>query len=31
VVEMARAVLGPEWLPRFVERANRGGVERVLF
>ena len=30
VVEMARAVLGADWLPRFVERANRGGIERVL-
>ena len=30
VVEMARALLGPDWLPCFVDRANRGGVERVL-
>ena len=30
VVEMARHVLGQDWLPRFVERANRGGIERVL-
>jgi FAD/FMN-containing dehydrogenase/Fe-S oxidoreductase len=30
VVEMARLLLGPDWLPRFVERANRGGIERVL-
>jgi FAD/FMN-containing dehydrogenase/Fe-S oxidoreductase len=30
VVEMARALLGPDWLPRFVEQANRGGIERVL-
>lgn len=31
VVEMARALLGPDWLPRFVERASRGGVERVSY
>jgi hypothetical protein len=30
VVEMARRLLGPDWLPRFVERANNGGIERVL-
>jgi len=30
VVEMARHILGADWLPRFVERANRGGIERVL-
>ena len=30
VVEMARHLLGPEWLPRFVEKANHGGIERVL-
>jgi len=30
VVEMARHVLGENWLPEFVERANAGGVERVL-
>jgi FAD/FMN-containing dehydrogenase/Fe-S oxidoreductase len=30
VVEMARLLLGPDWLPRFVEKANRGGIERVL-
>ncbi len=30
VVEMARHLLGPDWLPRFVEKANRGGIERVL-
>jgi len=30
VVEMARAVPGPDWLPRFVEWAERGGIERVL-
>ena len=30
VVEMARHLLGPNWLPEYVERANRGGIERVL-
>ena len=30
VVEMARHVLGADWLPAYVERANRGGIERVL-
>ena len=30
VVEMARHILGEGWLPEFVERARRGGIERVL-
>ena len=30
VVEMARHLLGPDWLPEFVARVNRGGIERVL-
>jgi len=30
VVEMARHLLGPDWLAGFVARANRGGIERVL-
>ncbi len=30
VVEMARHLLGSRWLPEFVERANHGGIERVL-
>jgi FAD/FMN-containing dehydrogenase len=30
VVEIARHVLGPDWLGAYVERANRGGIERVL-
>jgi Fe-S oxidoreductase len=30
VVEMARHLLGPDWMPQYVERANRGGIERVL-
>lgn len=30
VVEMARHILGEQWLPEYVERANAGGIERVL-
>jgi FAD/FMN-containing dehydrogenase/Fe-S oxidoreductase len=30
VVEMARHLLGEGWMREFVERANRGGIERVL-
>ncbi len=30
VVEMARHLLGENWLPEYVARANRGGIERVL-
>ncbi len=30
VVEMARRILGPDWLPDYVARANAGGIERVL-
>jgi Fe-S oxidoreductase len=30
VVEMANRILGPEWLPEYVARANSGGIERVL-
>ncbi len=30
VVEMARRILGPDWLPAYVARANAGGIERVL-
>ena len=30
VVEMAKQILGAEWMPEYVERANRGGIERVL-
>jgi hypothetical protein len=29
-VEMAQQILGPDWLPTYVEAANRGGIERVL-
>jgi FAD/FMN-containing dehydrogenase/Fe-S oxidoreductase len=30
VVEMARHILGENWLPGYVEAANAGGIERVL-
>jgi len=30
VVEMARRLLGENWLPEFVGKANTGGIERVL-
>jgi FAD/FMN-containing dehydrogenase/Fe-S oxidoreductase len=30
VVELARRLLGENWLPEFVKRANAGGIERVL-
>jgi Fe-S oxidoreductase len=30
VVEIARHVLGAQWLPDYVKRANEGGIERVL-
>jgi Fe-S oxidoreductase len=30
VVEMARRILGEDWLPRYVAQANDGGIERVL-
>jgi len=30
VVEMAQQILGPNWLPEYVARANAGGIERVL-
>jgi Fe-S oxidoreductase len=30
VVEIARRVLGENWLPDYVSRANHGGIERVL-
>jgi hypothetical protein len=30
VVEMARRILGENWLPEYVAKANRGGIERVL-
>ncbi|MFM8509828.1 MAG: DUF3400 domain-containing protein, partial [Betaproteobacteria bacterium] len=30
VVEMARQILGENWMSEYVERANAGGIERVL-
>jgi Fe-S oxidoreductase len=30
VVEMAKQILGDNWLPEYVARANQGGIERVL-
>jgi len=30
VVEMARRILGDNWMPEYVARANDGGIERVL-
>ncbi len=30
VVEMARQILGEQWLPEYVAKANQGGIERVL-
>ena len=30
VVELARHLLGEDWLPGFVQKANNGGIERVL-
>ena len=30
VVEIARHVLGENWLADYVAKANRGGIERVL-
>ncbi|MDB5796458.1 MAG: hypothetical protein JWP36_360 [Paucimonas sp.] len=30
VVEMARHLLGPNWLVDYVARANNGGIERIL-
>ena len=30
VVEMARHILGADWLPAYVAQANAGGIERVL-
>jgi hypothetical protein len=30
VVEMARRLLGENWMAEFVGRANAGGIERVL-
>jgi hypothetical protein len=29
-VEMARHILGENWMTEYVEHANNGGIERVL-
>ena len=30
VVEIAKHLLGEDWMPDYVARANAGGIERVL-
>ncbi|TRZ91020.1 MAG: DUF3683 domain-containing protein [Rhodocyclaceae bacterium] len=30
VVEMARAILGPDWMRDYIRAANSGGIERIL-
>jgi len=30
VIEMARKILGEDWMPEYVRQANAGGIERVL-
>ena len=30
VVELAKRILGPDWLQDYVRRASNGGIERVL-
>ncbi len=30
VMEMAKQILGDNWMPEYVQRANAGGIERVL-
>jgi FAD/FMN-containing dehydrogenase/Fe-S oxidoreductase len=30
VVELARSILGPDWLTRYLEQAKQGGIEKVL-
>jgi Fe-S oxidoreductase len=30
VVEMAKHILGEDWMQEFVQKANSGGIERVL-
>jgi Fe-S oxidoreductase len=30
VIEMAKAILGPDWMQNYLHAANNGGVERVL-
>jgi hypothetical protein len=30
VVDMARQLLGEDWMEKYVQKANNGGIERVL-
>jgi hypothetical protein len=30
VVEMAKHLLGEDWMQQYVEKANNGGIEKVL-
>jgi Fe-S oxidoreductase len=30
VIEVAKNLLGPNWMADYVAKANRGGIERVL-
>jgi Fe-S oxidoreductase len=30
VIEMANKILGPDWMPEYIAKANAGGIERVL-
>ncbi len=30
VVEMAKYLLGSDWMEKYVQKANSGGIERVL-
>ena len=30
VVEIAKHILGKNWMPEYVKKANEGGIERVL-
>jgi Fe-S oxidoreductase len=30
VVEMAKHLLGPDWMKRYIDQANNGGIERIL-
>lgn len=31
VVEMARKILGKNWMNEFIDKTNKNGIERVLF
>jgi hypothetical protein len=30
VVELAKNLLGPSWMADYINRANQGGIEKVL-